>query len=95
MSIAYNIGTSGEEHSTFLKLINNSANDSQIRAAIMQWTKNKELIKRRTREANLFLDGVYSNNGTIELIHVDPVSHREIPRLSKTINCRFKFNKNV
>ncbi len=51
VSIAYNIGLTGFKSSTFLKLININPNDPKIRAAIMLWIKNKELIGRRQSEA--------------------------------------------
>lgn len=54
VSIAWNIGKKGFSESTFLKLINLNPNDKNIHKAIMLWTKDKELIPRRTREANFY-----------------------------------------
>lgn len=50
VSICYNIGKTGFENSTFLKLINKNPNDHNIASAIMQWVKDKELIGRRCSE---------------------------------------------
>jgi lysozyme len=50
VSIAYNIGKKGFSNSTFLKLVNKNPNDPKIAAAIMMWTKDKELIGRRKSE---------------------------------------------
>jgi lysozyme len=50
VSIAYNIGKKGFSSSTFLKLVNINPNDPKIAAAIMMWTKDKELIGRRKSE---------------------------------------------
>ena len=50
VSICYNIGKSGFESSTFLKLINIDPNDHKIASAIMMWVKDTELIGRRCSE---------------------------------------------
>lgn len=76
VSIAYNIGTYGENHSTFLRYINSKRSDREIRQAIMAWTKQKELIRRRTNEANLYIDGVYNNDGTLNLFPVNTTTHK-------------------
>jgi lysozyme len=54
VSIAYNIGKSGFNTSTFLKLVNKNPNDPKIAAAIMMWTKDKELIGRRKSEVKQY-----------------------------------------
>lgn len=54
ISIAFNIGVAGFKGSTFLERLN--AGDREGCAeAIMMWTKNKELISRRTAERDQFL----------------------------------------
>jgi len=57
VSICYNIGVNGFKGSTFLKLINARASTDKIVSAIMMWTKDKELIGRRKREAALWAKG--------------------------------------
>jgi lysozyme len=54
VSIAYNIGKTGFLNSTFLKLVNKNPNDPKIAAAIMMWTKDKELIGRRKSEVKQY-----------------------------------------
>jgi lysozyme len=54
VSIAYNIGKKGFSSSTFLKLVNKNPNDPKIAAAIMMWTKDKELIGRRKSEVKQY-----------------------------------------
>jgi lysozyme len=54
VSIAYNIGKKGFSSSTFLKLVNINPNDPKIAAAIMMWTKDKELIGRRKSEVQQY-----------------------------------------
>jgi lysozyme len=54
VSIAYNIGKTGFLSSTFLKLVNINPNDPKIAAAIMMWTKDKELIGRRKSEVKQY-----------------------------------------
>jgi lysozyme len=54
VSIAYNIGKKGFSSSTFLKLVNINPNDPKIAAAIMMWTKDKELIGRRKSEVKQY-----------------------------------------
>lgn len=62
-SICYNIGCGGLSGSTFVKRINAQAPMNNIIAAIMMWTKPKEITLRRAKEAKLFSNGVYSNGG--------------------------------
>lgn len=57
VSICYNIGVNGFKGSTFLKRINEMASTDKVVAAIMMWTKDKELIPRRKREAALWAKG--------------------------------------
>jgi len=57
VSICYNIGVNGFKGSTFLARINARASTEKVVAAIMMWTKDKELIPRRKREAALWAKG--------------------------------------
>ncbi len=54
VSIAFNIGIAGMKGSTFLRKVNADPSDPSIRKAIMMWNKPKEIIGRRTREADLY-----------------------------------------
>jgi lysozyme len=54
ISIAFNIGVAGFRGSTFLRLLN-AGDRAGCAKAIMAWTKNKELISRRTAERDQFL----------------------------------------
>jgi len=68
VSFTYNVGVGGEAHSTLVKVINNKGNNTQIENAFMMWTKNKELVGRREREVNLYINGVYSSTGFAAMI---------------------------
>ncbi len=61
-------------------------NETQVASAIMQWTKQKELVGRRMKEATLFTKGIYSNNGTALLFPVSTVTHKPIYSQGKSIN---------
>ncbi|WP_051439980.1 lysozyme [Methylobacterium sp. 10] len=54
ISIASNIGVGGFKGSTFLRLLN-AGDRKGCATAIMSWTKNKEMISRRTAERDQFL----------------------------------------
>jgi len=57
VSFAYNIGQAGFCKSTTVRLYNQGRKVEACNA-MMAWTKQKELIGRRTREKNLCLEGV-------------------------------------
>jgi lysozyme len=80
VSICYNIGQNGESHSTFIKEINHNDSLEHIKSAILMWNKPPEIIGRRTKEANLYCIGRYTNNGTVEYLDTDGNGHQ----LSKT-----------
>ncbi len=63
VSICYNIGCGGLAGSTFIKRINAGDNRQRVYNAIMMWCKPKEITLRRSKEARLYRDGEYSNNG--------------------------------
>ncbi len=54
VSIAFNIGVAGFKGSTFLHKVNIDPSDPSIRQAILMWNKPKEIIGRRTKEADLY-----------------------------------------
>lgn len=56
-SFAYNIGSYGFCHSTTARLYNSGKKPEACRS-MMMWTKQKELVGRRTREMNLCLEGL-------------------------------------
>lgn len=82
VSITYNIGIAGMTNSTFMRDINNGGNENAIVAAWKAWDRGggrviQGLENRRERECNLYVNGMYSNNGSIQLITVNPATHRE------------------
>lgn len=79
VSIAYNIGEGNFKNSTFVKRINNKDSLDNIKKAIMLFTmstdpktktlvKNQGLVNRRTREANLYVNGTYNNKEGMALV---------------------------
>lgn len=91
VSFTYNVGTTGMSKSTFIKLINKGANNSQIIAALKMWNKDngkviKGLINRRQKEADLFTTGKYSANGHCSLIQVNPNTHKPIYSSAKQLD---------
>ena len=79
VSICYNIGTGGMRGSTFMKRINNGDSDEKVRQAIMMWLKPPELRQRRTKEATLYINGVYAGGGKVLVF---PVENKK-PRYSR------------
>lgn len=63
VSWCYNVGTGGMARSTAIRRINNRESSARVYQALMMWRKPPEIIGRRRKEAKLFRDGVYSNNG--------------------------------
>ncbi len=86
VSITYNIGTGGMANSTFMKRINAGASDASVRQAILFWTKPKELLRRRTQEADLYTKGVYTSGGKMNLFPVSASSHKPIYAKGRNIN---------
>lgn len=77
VSLCYNIGTSGFSNSTLIRKINQKASPDEIRKAFLMWNKPKEILGRRTKEANLYQTGIYSNpNGMCELLDTDGKGHQ-------------------
>lgn len=85
-SICYNIGVGGLQGSTFIKRINRKESIQRISDAIMLWTKQPELIKRRSRERDLFVYGKYTNLGNVNLFPVNPVNSHPIYSRGKIVN---------
>ena len=76
VSICYNIGQNGFNHSTFLKEINACYNPDDIFKAILMWNKPKMIIDRRTKEANLYVNGTFTSNGTVLYEDTDGKGHQ-------------------
>jgi len=78
VSLCYNIGTGGLSNSTLIRMINQKASPQVIRADFLMWNKPREIIGRRTKEANLYQTGVYSNpNGLCEYLDTDGAGHQK------------------
>ncbi len=75
VNITFNIGNGGMKGSTFMRRINAKDSLSNIHVAIMMWDKPKEIIKRRKREADLYVTGKYTSNGTAILTDTDGKGH--------------------
>lgn len=86
VSICYNIGTGGLARSTFMKRINSGMSDYSIESAIMLWNKPREIIGRRQKEANLYVSGIYSERGKVNVFPVNTTTHKPIYSKGKTID---------
>lgn len=83
VSITYNIGVAGMAGSTFMKRINAGGSVASITQAMQFWDKDngktvKGLTIRRKAESSVFATGKYLNNGTVQLIRVNPTTHKPI-----------------
>lgn len=88
VSLCYNIGTGGLSNSTLIRSINQTASSDEIRKNFLMWNKPREIIGRRTKEANLYVTGVYSNpNGTCQYLDTDGAGH-QLQRSAKEINIK-------
>ncbi len=96
VSIAYNIGGSKFATSTFAKRINNKDSLDNIKRAIMLFimstdpkTKklvvNQGLVNRRTREADLYVNGTYNNKEGVASV-VPIINKRPKYNLGKKVN---------
>lgn len=67
--VSFHYNTGSIDHAALTRAINRGASNETITADFMQWVHDNGrtvfgLVKRRTKEAKLFTDSVYSNNGT-------------------------------
>jgi lysozyme len=85
VSLCYNIGQTGLMNSTLIKYINAGVALSDIAMAFMMWNRPKEIIGRRTKEKNLYLNGTYTNDGKILVTTTDGKGH-ELMRSAKSID---------
>lgn len=91
-SLCYNIGTYGLSNSTLIRSINQKQPASIIQANFLMWNKPREIIGRRTKEANLYRTGVYSNpNGMCQLLDTDGAGH-QLQHTAKEINIKSLLN---
>ena len=91
VSITYNIGISGEDHSTFLREINSHSSINNIEQAIMMWDRGggrviKGLENRRNNECKLFANGIYSSGGNVCVIKTNTTNGRVISECDHVIN---------
>lgn len=68
VSICYNIGKTGFENSTMLRLININPNDIKISDAIAMWRKNEEVRSRRASELRQYFNYLLANEETRKYI---------------------------
>jgi lysozyme len=73
--VSFDYNTGGISHATLTKKVNEGADANTIITAFMMWTANKELVKRRTNEKNLFIYGTYVSKGTCLLEQTDGRGH--------------------
>ncbi len=72
---SFHYNTGGFVRSTLKARINAGADAQSIYNGFLMWNKPKEIIKRRTNEARLYRDGIYTNNGTTTLYDVRDNGH--------------------
>ena len=85
VNVCYNIGVGGLTKSTFMRRLNAGESAARVGQAMMYWTKNKELTRRRREEKDLFVKGVYAGNGKAFLSETDGRGHISY-RKGRTIN---------
>lgn len=61
--VSFHYNTGAIKRATLTRFLNEGQDKHVIAHAFMMWTKNKELIPRRTAEARLFEYGVYKHHG--------------------------------
>jgi len=69
--VSFQYNTGGFGRSTLKSRINSSGSAQSIFDAFLMWNKPKEIIGRRTNEANLYRYGKYTNKGTTVFRDVD------------------------
>lgn len=88
VSLCYNIGTGGLSNSTLIRRINQKASLSEIKNDFLMWNKPREIIGRRTKEANLYTIGMYSNpNGLCQWLDTDNKGH-QLMHTAKTVSIK-------
>ena len=82
VSWCYNVGPGWLKKASVISLINKGISGKPLYDALMLYNKPKEIIGRRTREANLLAYGDYNYGGN-NLVNVFPVSASGKPIYSK------------
>ncbi len=93
VAFTYNVGINGATKSTLFREIKTNNSNNRIRDAFMMWVydngkKVQGLINRRSKEADLYCNGLYSNQ-TGKILHF-PVSiktHSPLYNKGVLINC--------
>ncbi len=86
VSWIYNVGTGWVKKSTLIKVINSGEhNKDYLRKLLLMYNKPKEIIGRRTKEADLMVGGKYGD-GKVNLFPVSPATHKPIYSRSVSIN---------
>lgn len=80
VSWCYNVGVGWARKATVISLINTNASSTQLYSALLQYSKPKEIIGRRTKEAILLAYGRYNEAGKATLF---PISVNGYPMYSK------------
>lgn len=73
--VSFDYNTGGIGRATLTRYVNEGRRADDIAKAFMMWTKNKELVGRRTKEKSLFLYGTYVSTGTVLLLQTDGKGH--------------------
>lgn len=90
VSICYNIGPRAAT-STFMKRINSYQSKDSIAKAILMWNKPPEIIGRRKKEVDLFVNGNYGD-GKVNVFPINPKSHKPMYSKGKLINAKEYLN---
>ncbi len=83
VSITYNIGTGAMAGSTFMRRLNANDKPERVANAMKMFCNDnghriQGLVNRRNKEALLFVNGMYSNDGLCDKILVNPTRHTPI-----------------
>lgn len=90
VSICYNIGPRAGT-STFMKRINSNQSKQSIKQGILMWNKPPEIIGRRRKEAELFVNGNYGD-GKVNVFPVHAKTHKPLYSKGKLINASEYLN---
>jgi lysozyme len=95
VSFLYNVGV-GARHSAVFRAVNSGASSAEITHAFGLWVNDngkrvQGLVNRRMYEAELFNTGTYIAKGLVNLVPVDPTTHKPIYRKGRIINILHYF----
>ena len=80
VSWCYNVGVGYARTATVIRLLNQGVEGKALHSALMLYSKPREIIGRRLKEANLLVTGKYTNGGNALLF---PVSSKGYPVYAK------------